>query len=331
MLFINCAFFMPQKEILIMLKQAIFEGLTLVSQMPSPELGNRNEYVGASDVAGCMRKAVLNKKYPPEHDLSTLIKFKRGHLAELILKKAFEAKKMRYSYQEELSHPDAPLKAHTDFIFESKKTESIAILEVKSTDGVPDSPYDSWVQQLYFQMGLAAMKYQNKNIRGAILAMDINSGKLEMFNGYKADLTIFSDLVKKGEAIWDFVKNDTDDNTIPTEKSPLCSWCHYRSNCPAFKAEGIPEVVAGLEAKEYIGLKEQQKDITYRIKQLSVLLKDAIINTNPEEKKVKAGNFIVSLSSRTRTSVDSSGLKQTYPDIYSELKRESFYDVLLVD
>jgi CRISPR-associated exonuclease Cas4 len=53
-----------------------------------PALGDRSTYVGASDVGGCPRRVVLEKKTPPEFDLQTLISFMRWHLVENIMKAA---------------------------------------------------------------------------------------------------------------------------------------------------------------------------------------------------------------------------------------------------
>ena len=47
---------------------------------PKIELGDRTEYVGASDVGQCPRKVVLPKTQPVPYDLQTLIRFERGNL-----------------------------------------------------------------------------------------------------------------------------------------------------------------------------------------------------------------------------------------------------------
>ena len=49
---------------------------------PKIELGDRTEYVGASDVGQCPRKVILSKTQPLPHDLQTLIRFERGNLVE---------------------------------------------------------------------------------------------------------------------------------------------------------------------------------------------------------------------------------------------------------
>ena len=45
-------------------------------------LGDRSKYIGASDIAGCLRKSFLSKKEKVEHSIAKHIIFQRGHLTE---------------------------------------------------------------------------------------------------------------------------------------------------------------------------------------------------------------------------------------------------------
>ncbi|HGY11401.1 MAG TPA: hypothetical protein ENK36_03450, partial [Desulfobacterales bacterium] len=107
---------------------------------PKIELGDRAEYVGASDVGQCPRKVVLSKTQPVPYDLQTLIRFERGNLVERIVKNAFDHAGIQYDPQVEIIHPEFNhLKAHLDFMF-SRQNE-IAVLETKSVSNIPDAPY----------------------------------------------------------------------------------------------------------------------------------------------------------------------------------------------
>ena len=55
------------------------------------ELGDRSEYIGASDIVGCPRRVVLDKLNPPKHSMETLVRFERGHLAEDIVANALQS------------------------------------------------------------------------------------------------------------------------------------------------------------------------------------------------------------------------------------------------
>jgi hypothetical protein len=200
----------------------LYKGL---SNLPS-DLGDRTTYVGSSDVGGCIRKSVLSKRYPPTHDLATLIRFQRGHLAETIIKQSLDTSNVSYQYQLEVCHPDAPLKSHVDFVF--FKPQEAAILEVKSVSQIPEDPYEGWVMQLNFQLGLLAMNKTDAHVRGAILALDLNTGETKMFNGYNMDPVLFGGLVTKAETIWDYMNTEADqDQDIPIEKGPLSATVSY--------------------------------------------------------------------------------------------------------
>ncbi|WP_045214407.1 hypothetical protein, partial [Desulfobulbus alkaliphilus] len=114
-------------------------------------LGDRALYIGASDIAQCPRKVVKTKTNPKPHTLQTLIRFKRGHVAEDIISEALHAfpHERQVALEYALSYcpncnwysPDKtrcsicgnaasslPLTAHLDFVFPDH-----TILEVKTT------------------------------------------------------------------------------------------------------------------------------------------------------------------------------------------------------
>ena len=50
----------------------------LAKQHTEETLGDRSNYLGASDIGYCPRKVILEKINPTEHDLATLLRFERG-------------------------------------------------------------------------------------------------------------------------------------------------------------------------------------------------------------------------------------------------------------
>ena len=105
---------------------------TLAEQHTVETLGDRSEYLGASDIGYCPRKVILEKIHPSEHDLATLLRFQRGHMAEDIIARAFTAAGYsNFEQQMEIVLPgDVPLKAHIDFVFTSKVHKIKSILEI---------------------------------------------------------------------------------------------------------------------------------------------------------------------------------------------------------
>ena len=122
-------------------------------------LGDRSKYVGASDIGGCLRKSYLDKINPQEKDAQTLAVLLRGHLAESLVAKALDAQNIKYQTQVELQEDF--IKAHLDFVFCSPK--ECVVVEVKSTNNIPDTPYTSWVLQIQLQMYLAQKHFGSQS------------------------------------------------------------------------------------------------------------------------------------------------------------------------
>jgi CRISPR-associated exonuclease Cas4 len=291
-----------------------------------PALGDRSTYVGASDVGGCPRRVVLGKRNPPEFDLQTLIRFMRGHLVENIMQAACAWKKIKFEHQLEIIHPRLPYRAHLDFSFANR--EEIGVLEVKSVSHIPDEPYEGWVAQLYFQLGLVHKRFR-KRVRGAIFAMDLNSGLSRLYNGYAGDDGVYSGLLRKAHHIWSAMQGQVEPKT---EKGPLCIFCHFRQGCTAFPLnEKIPTMPIDDQVGEYLGLKEQESQIKAEIWSLRKVLLKAVESGGMDEKKIRVGEHIVSMRSKSRTAVDSDHLKMEHPDLFEKFRKISSWEEIIID
>jgi len=143
-------------------------------------LGDRSKYIGASDIGSCLRKAYLSKKQKVEYDIAQHIVFERGHLAEGIVEKMLQG--TNYTTQVEVcgkADNGFDIKAHLDFTVNNNK--ETVVIEAKSTSIPVDEPYESWIIQIQLQMGLLQKKYPNKQIRGYVIAIDVNSGWYKTF------------------------------------------------------------------------------------------------------------------------------------------------------
>ncbi len=159
---------------------------------PKLELGNRTEYVGASDVAQCPRKVVLTKTQPVAADLPTLTRYERGNMVDRIVDNALEHAEVPSDKQVEVIHPEYEyLMAHLDFVF--ARHNEVALLEAKSVSRMPDTPYTSWIEQIHFQMGLLALS-DSRKVRGAILAVDLSSGQFRLSDDFSRSKYLFRDL-----------------------------------------------------------------------------------------------------------------------------------------
>jgi len=278
-------------------------------------LGNRADYIGASDIAGCLLNSFLSKKENIEYDLEKLLIFERGHIAERIIEKALKNKGLNYISQYEVIDEvlGVPVKAHLDFVIETKK--ELIVLEVKTTNRTLETPYSSWLLQIQFQMGLLK-KTTGKNVRGYILALDLNSGSLMEFS-VEFDEGLFNVALQKAEALANAMLTDE----LPEPEEQLyCSSCPFKSKCPLFNKvdEEIKnkEILSNIELLKE--LEAQKKEIEAQIKviknDLEAFFKEKGIN------KAKVGDFVVSISADSSyVTIDTTKLKKEAPELFDEL------------
>lgn len=132
-------------------------------QSTAATLGDRSQYIGLSDIGRtleCPRAALAGKVLPRSHpDLSKLLTLQRGHWLEHGIGQALSAHGLHMLPQLELSivHENVPIKAHLDFVLVWEKPRpAVRILELKSTEHLPDTLYTSYEVQLHGQAGLLA-------------------------------------------------------------------------------------------------------------------------------------------------------------------------------
>ena len=145
------------------LLEIITYGLALcTNRSTQTQLGNRDEYVGMSDIGSymsCSRMAVLNKLYYQNnaHDLKKLLTLQRGHWFEEGIADALKTMELPLVRQLEVAvtHNGTPIKAHLDFVLASNHPRpTVRILEIKSCQKLPDCLYAAYETQVYGQVGL---------------------------------------------------------------------------------------------------------------------------------------------------------------------------------
>jgi len=287
-------------QLMITLQAALQQ---LAIQQTVETLGDRSAYLGASDIGACPRKTILSKIKPPEADLVTLLRFRRGHMAEDIVAAAFTAAGFtNFDRQVEVRHPgDVPLTAHLDFVFTSKARKTMAVLEVKSPETIPAQPYGSWETQLYLQMGLLAAAFPDYTVeKGAILAINFGSSGMALFNGYTPQTTIFDGLIDRACTIWDdYRKVRADESVIPAmEVSPLCGYCPFVGDCPKFEAAEVRELAESVEI--LTELQQQQKNLEEEIDIRKRDLLAMVATRGP----IKAHGRLLQKATRTRKTLD---------------------------
>jgi CRISPR-associated exonuclease Cas4 len=295
-----------------------------MNRQQTATLGDRGSYIGSSDIAGCARKAFLQRQFPRQHSITTLLKYARGHAAEWLLDRIFQAGGAVYDTQVEVRHPDVPMKAHCDFVFYEKN--NLHVVETKSVSGIPDAAYPAWEDQLYFQLGMLRIQYPKGNIGGSILAIDLNAGEIHQFNGYEYDPDIFQYLFDRGLRLLDALNDQAEARPSP---SHLCGYCQYRTDCPAM---ALPEVQLPPEIEMLTGKYVELNEIKGRSEKEMKAIRQELVDFTGPVFRGRSDNYdlIVSTVDGSLT-VDGALLKKLYPDVYPNvLKGRAGYSRLEV-
>ena len=303
-----------------MLLEKISEGLDGMLKEYSSALGNRGDYIGASDVPNCERKVVLSKiHHKGEVDDEKKMVFLRGHTVETIVRNLLtKAGLNNFKEQFEVVHPEYDfIRAHIDFLFYSEKANEYGVMEVKTTTNIPETPYESWVMQLQMQIGLMKLNYPNAKIKGAVFVLDLVNGKMRVFSGYEYSEELFNALVDKAKRMHEKVVNKDTEN-LETEISSLCAFCPFKASCPQFTGDE-QNISDDLKKaiKKYNELSKREKEIKREKDDIKKMIIEAV-----GEGTIKAdGNKIV-IKHTKRKDFDVKRLQKENPDIYNEYLTE---------
>ena len=151
------------------LLEIITHGLArYASRNTQTQLGNRDDYIGMSDIGSfmsCSRMAVLNKLYYQNnaHDLKKLLTLQRGHWFEEGIADALNTLELPLVRQLEVAvtHNGTHIKAHLDFVLATTTPKpTVRILEIKSCQKLPNCLYASYETQVYGQIGLLTLYWE---------------------------------------------------------------------------------------------------------------------------------------------------------------------------
>jgi CRISPR-associated exonuclease Cas4 len=278
-------------------------------------LGDRSKYIGASDIAGCLRKSFLSKKEKVEHSIAKHIIFQRGHLTEQIVELMITG--TNYKKQVELcskTYNGFDIKAHLDFVIENNKRA--VVLEVKSTSTPVDEPYESWILQIQLQMGLLQKRYPNKKISGYVVAMNVNTGWYKTFHVFP-NITLYDMALKKANELAFSLQLDIEPKA---ELQNYCSECPFKDGCPAICSHVPVQLPHDLiKDIEEIG---RHNNTIKRISSLKNKVMSFMKATN--NKIVKANNTTISLVTKTNEyEMDIARFKIEEPELYSKYRKDS--------
>ncbi len=277
-------------------------------------LGDRSTYVGSSDIGQCPKKVFLSKTKGENYDLKQLLIFQRGHVSEGIVRNGLKNNSTKIVFDEQVEvcgHDEINfIKSHIDFVVDFPREKLIIECKTISSPLPNNSPRESWIHQVQLQMALLKLTTK-KNVRGKIVAFDLNSGEALEFDVIYNEALI-NIAKQKAINIWNSLQSKTEPDG---EVGDLCAYCPFKGQCNTLRAqtEELPQEIihAVKKLQELKQISKEEKAIKENIKafmQASGL------------KKGTAEDYTISISQRNgRDTIDTEMLKKEYPDIAKAL------------
>ena len=347
------------------------------------ELGDRSKYVGLSDIgkgAECLRSAVAGKVFGNRHPaadnvmdwyrraesdkvmeaLRKQLILQRGHWFEAGIEQAFEANKAKFFTQLEIDagFDGVPVLAHLDFVLLGKG--AVRILELKSTENLPDNLYASYECQLYGQLGFLAKYWnekrfsirdgtgkmtfpelvkqefgidmpesvQNVDLEGWVLCLSMSDAKA--FGPYKANDTMTRFCEKTAKSIWEKANeirnNNLDLNSMEFCKGfhPLCDFCDHSNDCPKFTVHELGDSVYNDILTELEELKSRKAKLAKDISIAEDQVREFYVNSGVNGDWLSTGDWRFRFSETAgRKSLDTQALLAELREVIGEEQVEN--------
>lgn len=294
--------------------------LRVVQKKSEESLGNRAKYIGGSDVGGCPYKVINSKlrKIPPTFKQAIIQE--RGHMAEDMI--AMMLTDISYDRQAVVRGEldNFPLKAHLDFLIKGRDRN--VIVEAKTVSSPIDVPYESWILQVQFQMGLLMNEISNEShsLDAYIIAMDVNTG-WEKFFKIKFNDDLFLMALNKACHLIDCLQNKAEPKAVIQY---YCSDCPFKDECPkqGLHAKELPEDILS-DVKEIKAYKNKAKEIKSREEKVKEYLVNTCVETGKVEDLIDGFSAIVTCKESKSNRFNTNKFKKDHPDLYEEYVNES--------
>lgn len=309
-------------------------------------LGNRSEYIGASEIGICQRKVILSKVDPKPFGLASMGRMLAGRALEnevvQIIRIALNGKLRNTGRaQNNFHHPTLPFHAHPDGAiiggFDGHLGDGI--LEVKTASSSTFKKYCSdglpliYLDQVQAQMGLAGLSWAL-----VVLASRENLAELATFM-LTFDPGHYADLEERASSLVDVLTSNNIQKELPGEpERGFCHTCPYSQDCPAFQAQQtagasgeIPDLVRfQLEAQveELSSLESIVEPAQARVSELREQIKETLQLIGAG--KVALDNGTVQLVASARTSLDSKALQREAPEVFKRFQKASTFTSLRI-
>lgn len=279
-------------------------------------LGDRTEYIGASDISGCLRKSYLSKKEKSnDTSIEQLLTFERGHQFENIVEKFLygETYKKQVEIRDAYTSNGFKLKPHLDFVLYNPEEKTATVIEAKSTKNVIEL-YESYVLQLQLQMGLLqAQCGSDWKIDGAIFVVSTDS-KYEIFE-IEQNTTLFNMAMQRADELSQALKTSIEPKA---EIQLYCDKCPFKGDCQAITKGANNQLPFNIKAT-IRKLKEFQ-NIDKEIKNLKNQLQSFMEATNTQVAKCNDITVSLHINKGDDYTIDLNKLRVEEPNIYAKYR-----------
>lgn len=331
------------------MKQAIVDqpGLQIALQSrleQNVRLGDRSQYIGASEIGTCLRRVVCSKLYPEPFDQASMGRMLAGKAMEnevvQLVRIALNGRLRNTGrVQLDLQHSTLPFRAHPDGRIIGGNPEEDGVLEVKTAssatfkrfqaDGLPAN----YISQVQAQMGLSNLSWALVVLVSRENLAEMGTFKIEFDPEHFALLERRATLAAK-------VLGDTEflDQLAGETGNGYCHNCPYSSQCGAFQAKRnagkrgeIPEVTRlqlECQLEELASLEANVGPMQERVTELRDQVKVALLNTGAN--KVLLENGIVQIVDSSRSSLDGKALQREAPEVFARFQKLSMFSTLRI-
>lgn len=331
----------------------IARGLVVHGQRRTEQsLGDRTSYIGLSDVGRaltCQRAAVAGKlglsPQPNGEDLGRWFQtgkpepiiaalrrqliLQRGHWLEAGLEEALRANGSRLITQLEIcdADPEVPLKAHLDFtLIKGGAKPALRVLELKSTEHLPQTLHPGYEAQLYGQIGLLVDLWKQPvfsvnggkpqsfpqlcrqqfgitlpndpaevDLEGWVLCLSMSEAK--PFGPYRPNDAMLTLCRRTAGKLWTstqaIVSGQANLNDQPycAGFHPLCDWCDHAVGCPKFQADLVNDPTLDQQLAELSQRKTEKVQLETDIEDLEGKIRQFFRLAGKDKDWLSTGHF----------------------------------------
>jgi len=309
-------------------------------------LGDRTQYIGASEVGSCLRRVVLSKLNPEPFDPASMGRMLAGRALEnevvQLVRIALNGRLRNTGrVQLELKHPTLPFHAHPDgrIIGGFKDLEGDGVLEVKTASAATLKRYSEsglpsqYLDQVQSQMGLAHLTWGL-----VVLVSRENLAEMATFT-IRFDPSHYAWLEDRAELAASALRDKNTYEELHGEpERGFCHTCPYSGNCGIYQAQReagqrgeIPEVTRlqlDCQIEELAELESLTGPMQERVTELRDQVKSVLLRTGANKIVLESGT--VQIVESSRTSFDSKTLLRESPDLYQRFLKTNCFSNLRI-